>query len=96
MSGQVLIAVDKGTSETKVQAYDLAGKLITQCSEANAIDATEEDLQDVWIITQRLLRQTCEVLRDQNYTPIGLGISAHMGGLILLDGDANPIAPAML
>jgi sugar (pentulose or hexulose) kinase len=92
----VLLAIDKGTSEIKVLAYTPGGEMVAEAHQPSASTTSEEDLADVWLTTVRLLREVGDDLKSCGKEPVGIGVSGHMGGLILLDDHEEPLGPAIL
>jgi len=96
-----ILAIDKGTSVVKCILY-------TQDGEERAIALRdsktyqpqlgwhEEDLTEAWELISELIR---EILATSNITSkeiAGIGITSHMGGLILLDENGKPLYPNIL
>lgn len=99
MSGELLLGVDVGTTQTKAGAFDLEGKLVASGRAGYPIsfdpdtNAAEQNPADWWTAT---IRSICQVVAEVDPARI---IAVSIGGqgptLVALDGDLEPVTPAM-
>ena len=89
------LGLDLGTTSAKVCAFDADGKLVEERSGGYelrypAAGAAVQDAREIVAVAERILTEILRVLPDP---PVALGISAAMHGLLLLDGDGQPLGP---
>lgn len=96
-----LLAIDKGTSEIKCVLFDSIGNEVAVAHEASSTltpseGRHEEDPDQVWRTVAALVRR---VMQQSSIDPreiAGIGVTAHMGGLILLDHEMRPLRTNIL
>ncbi|MEO8288169.1 MAG: FGGY-family carbohydrate kinase [Chloroflexota bacterium] len=96
-----ILTLDKGTTVVKSVLFDDQGK---ECAVARRDETTrhpapgwhEEDPQNAWLLAVELMR---EVVTSAGVAPEEIacvGVTAHMGGLLLLDDEMSPVHPNVL
>lgn len=101
MTQQHLLAIDKGTSVAKAVLFDLQGN---EVGAAHTTSEThfpnhgwhEEDPQVVWTNTAELVHRAIAENSIDPSSVVGIGVTAHMGGLTLLDRDLRPLRRSIL
>lgn len=93
-----VVGIDLGTSSVKVVALGLDGALLASAQVRYPVDRprpgwAEQEPQRWWAAT-------CEAIaaaRSQSsFTPIALGLSGQMHGLVAVDGAGRPVRPAII
>jgi len=97
----VIVAHDLGTTGDKASLHDESGRTVAVCTvEYDTSFATggvaEQDPEDWWLSVgsathQLLVRAGVDADQVQ-----GVGLSGQMMGAVFLDGDRNPVRPAMI
>jgi len=90
-----LMAVDVGTSRTKVAIYDTNGKVVYKDSETHVSNGgiTEQDPSVWWEETVRLVKKA---ITQTNLKPHVIGLSGNMHALLPVDGKGDPVRKAIL
>lgn len=95
MSEEFVIGIDKGTSVVKAVAFDrqgheaaLARRRVTGLHPHPGWH--EEDPDRSWNLTLEALGEAVESLPD-GAEVVAVGVTAHMGGAWLVDGDGRPV-----
>ena len=96
-SSPLFLGLDLGTTSAKVCAFDAAGTLIAERSGGYALrypsaGAAVQDAPEIVAVAERILR---EILADLPAAPAGIGISAAMHGLLLLNREGEPLGPIL-
>lgn len=94
-----LLAIDLGTSAVKVLLTDENGNILARATAEYPLhhlqpNQTEQDPEDWWAAVQTAVRQTIAQVPAAKVAAIGL--SGQMHGTVLLDGQANLLAPAII
>ncbi|MEM7443895.1 MAG: FGGY family carbohydrate kinase [Pseudomonadota bacterium] len=103
MSG-IRIGLDVGTTIVKVAAYNDQGHLIARSDAANPVSRphpgwSEQDMTEVWERTADCLSRLVDRLRaagHETHDITSVGMCAQGDGLWMLDGNCQPVGPAML
>ena len=96
-SSPLFLGLDIGTTSAKVCAFDDAGTLVAERSGAYELrypspGAAVQDAPEIVAVAERILR---EILAELPEAPAGLGISAAMHGLLLLNREGEPLGPIL-
>ncbi|MEM4655189.1 MAG: FGGY-family carbohydrate kinase [Thermosphaera sp.] len=96
-----ILAIDKGTSVVKCILYDQEGgecAIALRESQTNTpkLGWHEEDLDSAWILICELIKEVIEKSKLDTRQIVGIGITSHMGGLIILDENFTPLYPNVL
>lgn len=89
-----LVALDLGTSASRVLAFDLEGRVVFEARRAHAGSAAPEriGLLDPRAVRDAAIGLLGEAGRAVGRAAVGLGVSAQLG-LALLDRDGRPVGP---
>lgn len=99
MSGELLLGVDVGTTQTKVGAFDLEGHLVSSSRAGYpltvdpATNAAEQDPTDWWEAAVRAIRQVVTEVDPARI--LALSVGGQGPTLVALDGDLKPVCPAL-
>jgi erythritol kinase len=101
MSGDVIVAVDAGTSVVKALVFDLDGNQVAAASRPNSYDtrsdgAAEQDMARTWADTVAVLRELRERMDGRLDKAAALAITGQGDGTWLVDAKGEPVAPAWL
>ena len=96
-SSPLFLGLDIGTTSAKVCAFDDAGTLVAERSGGYELrypspGAAVQDAPEIVAVAERILR---EILADLPAPPAGMGISAAMHGLLLLNREGEPLGPIL-
>lgn len=99
MSG-VWLGIDLGTSSTKVIALDECGTVLAAAQQSYGIlrripGWAEQDPEEWWAATTDAVRTVLAAL-DADVRVVAVGLSGQMHGVVLVDGDGSPVAPAII
>lgn len=91
-----ILTIDKGTTVIKCVLFDEQGK---EYAVARRDEATlhpkpgwhEEDTEDAWRITAELIQEVISLSSISPEKILAIGVTTHMGGLILLDEAMQPV-----
>jgi gluconokinase len=91
------LGLDLGTTSAKVCAFDAGGRLIAERRGDYELyhpepGAAVQHVMEIVAVAERILR---ELIAELPETPVGLGISCPMHGLLLLDGSGEPTGPIL-
>jgi sugar (pentulose or hexulose) kinase len=94
----LIIGLDAGTSMVKATAFDRAGLRVALVAERLtpnfAGERAEQDMQNLWDLTCRVLRQLVEQVGSERVA--GLGVTGQGDGCWLVDENLQPVGPAIL
>jgi len=99
MSGELLLGVDVGTTQTKVGAFDLEGRLVALSRAGYALNtdsqtnAAEQDPNEWWAAVVWCLRQVVEQIDASRI--LALSVGGQGPTLVALGDDLEPVCPAM-
>jgi erythritol kinase len=101
MTGELIIAIDAGTSVLKAVAFDLAGRQIAVASLPNEYvagtgGAVEQDMGRTWNDCCAVLRCLGETLGDARRDVAAIAVTGQGDGTWLVDRGGHPVAPAWL
>jgi xylulokinase len=90
-----LIGLDVGTSSVKGVVIDERGRVLTEAHRGYPVSMprpgwSEQDPEQWWQATRAVLAELDEERAD------GIGLTGQMHGLVALDGDRQPLRPAIL
>lgn len=90
-----VLGIDNGGTSSKAVLFDLAGREIAQAKENTRLLTphagwTERDMEELWQVNARVVRETIRKAGVPAEQIIGLSISGHGKGLYLVDGDGAP------
>jgi len=95
---RALLGIDLGTSSAKVVVLDLGGRLLASASSAYPVQTPRPG----WAETDPALwwRAVADAVREATAaaaaTPVALGLSGQMHGIVATGADGSAIRPAML
>lgn len=97
----VTLGVDLGTSGVKAVALDAQGRVVAEVTETYPLLTprpgwTEQRPADWLAATRAVLKAVAARLREVNATPLALGLSGQMHGLVPLDAHGEVLRPALL
>ncbi len=93
--GPLSLGIDVGTTSVKVVALDANGRIVGTGSSRHGIDdadGVQVDARTWWASTLRALAKLEVDLRHV----VTIGLSGNMSSVVLVDGEGEPIAPALL
>ena len=98
---EVTLGLDLGTSGVKVVALARDGEVVAQATRAYPLLTpqpgwTEQRPEDWAEATLEALADVAGQLRGAGHTPLALGLSGQMHGLVALDASGTPLRPAPL
>lgn len=99
MSGELLLGVDVGTTQTKVGAFDLDGRLVASSRAGYELiidsqtNAAEQDPNEWWAAVITCLRQVVEQVDARRL--LALSVGGQGPTLVALDDELEPVCPAM-
>lgn len=99
MSGELLLGVDVGTTQTKVGAFDLEGQLVALSRAGYALNtdaqtnAAEQDPDAWWAAAVSCLRQIVGQVDTSRI--VALSVGGQGPTLVALDHHLKPVCPAM-
>lgn len=96
---KLILALDAGTSVLKAMAFDLDGQPAGLASHPNRYcerpgGVAEQDMAETWASAARVIADLAAKLEGAEI--IGLAITGQGDGTWLIDGEGEPVAPAML
>lgn len=94
----LVLVFDIGTGSCKAAVYDADGKLVAEASDGYGVQRpapmwVEQDPEDWWTAVGRTCRELLQVVSPERI--VGVGLSGQVPTMILVDADANPLAPAI-
>ncbi|HYF92375.1 MAG TPA: FGGY-family carbohydrate kinase [Symbiobacteriaceae bacterium] len=97
----LLLGIDKGTTMTKAVLFDRRGVPLAVASAASPgawprPGWHEEDPEQAWAQVGTLVRQVMISAGARPDQVTAIGVTAHMSGLVLLDGAGRPVRPNIL
>lgn len=97
----VSIGIDLGTSGLKAIALTPEGQTVAETQASYPLLTprpgwTEQNPSDWLEATQKTLKGLAQKLAEQGYTPIALGLSGQMHGMVPLDKEGKVVRPAPL
>lgn len=101
MEQEVILCIDRGTSELKVMFYDRDGRSHgmkqRRCSILSSRpDWLEVDLEETYRQMIDAIRELVEDTKDQNLKVVCISLTSYMSGTIFLDEAGEVIGPAVL
>jgi xylulokinase len=99
MSGELLLGVDVGTTQTKIGAFDLEGRLVAlsragyPLNTDSKTNAAEQDPNDWWAAVVSCLRRVVEQIDPMRVLAVSVGGQGPT--LVALNDDLEPVCPAM-
>lgn len=95
-----VLGIDKGTSVVKAVVFDAAGKARGQAQRRVEVLAPhpgwhEENPERTWELTTAVIREAIAAVGIDGSAIKGIGISGHMGGAWLVDGNGHPTRNAI-
>jgi len=98
--GQVLVALDVGTSAVKALAFSRDGEVILQERVAYALtslpgDRVEQDPREILEGIRRVIASLCRGLLARSHQVMGLSLSGTMHTLLAIDERGEPLTPVM-
>lgn len=104
MEGNPLIlAIDLGTTACKVGLVTPHGQVMAYVSEADATPIhfgpggkAEQDPADWWAVISRNVRRVFEVSGIASDQVVGIGVSAHWSGTVIVDEKGEPLGHAII
>lgn len=101
MTGDLIAAVDAGTSVIKALVFDMEGRQLAAASRPNSYEtrpdgAAEQDMARTWADTVAVLRDLGERMNGRLDGAAALAITGQGDGTWLVDADGEPAAPAWL
>ena len=89
-SEPVVVGIDLGTSAVKVLATTVGGREVASGSEFYGLetphaDEVEQDADDVYRATMRVLREVLSEVRLRGREPAAIGFSSAMHGVLCVD-----------
>ncbi|HXS44707.1 MAG TPA: gluconokinase [Solirubrobacteraceae bacterium] len=100
MGEAVVLAVDLGTTATKVRAIDARGATHAAATAEHALDepapgAATQDPDAVLRATLGAMQEAAEAAADAGAEVAGLAFSSAMHSVVGLDGDGEPLTPVL-
>ncbi|SDM23788.1 gluconokinase [Sediminibacillus halophilus] len=100
MSEQVVIAIDIGTTSTKILAYDKAGNTWAEEEQEYPLYTPhpgwkEQDPEEIFQSMKTALRLVLKAVEEKDGIPGGVGFSAAMHSLIAMDESGNPLTGSL-
>lgn len=97
----LIIGIDAGTSVIKAVAFDLDGRQIDVASTPNTVDlgahgVAEQDMLRTWRDTAATLRLLSQKIPDLARRTHAVAVTGQGDGAWLIDGQGEPVGPAML
>lgn len=97
----LVLAIDQGTSITKVVAFDLAGRPVAAIERDTPVrypapERAEADPEDWWRVVAAGVRQVLEAGGIAAGRIRGVGLCGFMHTLVAVDGEGSVIHPALL
>ncbi|WP_076655407.1 xylulokinase [Lactiplantibacillus plantarum] len=97
----VVLGIDLGTSAVKVSAIDRQGRVVAQASAGYTLQQphpgyNEQNPEDWVTQTTQAIHELLQQSAIESNQIEGLSYSGQMHGLVLLDGEANVLRPAIL
>jgi erythritol kinase len=101
MKGDILIAIDAGTSVIKAVAFTLAGEQIAIASRPNSYETpgpgqVEQDMSRTWADCSATLRELCELVPDLARRAAGVAVTGQGDGTWLIDARGEPVGGGLL
>lgn len=98
MTQQYILALDIGTGSCKAAVYDRTGRLIAEANSSYDVQRpapmwVEQQPEDWWTAVGQVCRKLWEDVHPDDIA--GIGLSGQVPTMILVDEDANPLAPAI-
>ncbi len=95
------LGIDVSTTASKALLLDEEGVVRAVGRSAHTLQTprpgwSEQSPDEWWRATQHAIREACEEAGCTGDDIRGVGLSGQMHGLVALDGDQNPIRPAIL
>lgn len=96
-----VMGVDNGGTSSKAVLFDLSGREIAQAKENTRLltprpGFTERDMEELWQVNARVIRETIEKAGVAPEEIIGLSMSGHGKGLYLVGHDGKPARPGIV
>ncbi len=100
-TGPYLLGIDVGTTVCKSVLFDLNGREIAAARAPTAVqhpapDAAESDMRELWTTVSSTVRALIQQEQVPADAILGLGVSAVVGGVWLLDAGRRPFRHALL
>ena len=101
MNGDILIAIDAGTSVIKAVAFTLAGEPIAIGARPNTYATpgpgqVEQDMPRTWADCAATLRELAERVPDLARRAAGLAVTGQGDGTWLIDAEGEPVGGGLL
>ena len=101
MRGDILIAIDAGTSVIKTVAFSLAGDQLAIASRRNSYATpgpgqVEQDMPRTWADCAASLRELQELVPDFARRVAGVAVTGQGDGTWLIDADGAPVGGGLL
>ncbi|GMQ78464.1 MAG: xylulokinase [Anaerolineae bacterium] len=98
---EFLLAIDLGTSSSKVLAVDFDGKIASKVEAGYPIHRpqsgyAEQDPADWWNGVTSAVRKVVSNLSPEQHHIVAVGLSGQMHGTVLLDESGRLLAPAVI
>jgi len=97
----LLLGIDAGTSSVKAVLLDLRGNLCAVCSAEYPLHHVrpawvEQNPEDWWQATCKAIREALSKVPNGPERVLGLAVSSQAPTLLALDGNGQPLRPAMI
>jgi xylulokinase len=94
----LVLALDIGTGSCKGAVYDRQGRLVAEASAGYSVQRpapmwAEQNPEDWWVAVGQVCRALVQAVDAAHI--VGVGLSGQVPTMVLVDADANPIAPAI-
>lgn len=97
----MILAVDVGTSVTKVLVFDKNGRVHATCrvsypTQRPQLGWAEQDPNSWWLAVCQAMRAVTRRLRTSKMNIEGIGLTGQMHGLVLLGREGKPLIPCLI
>ncbi|SDK02222.1 gluconokinase [Sediminibacillus albus] len=100
MSEKIIIAIDIGTTSTKILAYDRKGNAWAEEEQEYPLYSPhpgwkEQDPEEIFSALKATLKKVLKAVKAKNGVPAGIGFSAAMHSLIAMDKNGHALTGSL-